>query len=349
LERLKVGDVVQVPSGRWAGLAVIIDPGLSSAHDGPRPHVVTADRQARRLSLVDFPVPVTALTRLRISKSFNHRNPQQRRDLAAALREKARSLPRPEARADRSAPGDDDSLRRLRSQLSAHPCHGCPDREDHARWAERYLKLNREAEALRRRIEQRTNTIARQFDRVCEVLTELGYLRDDVVTDSGQTLTRIYSEMDLVTAECLRRSLFEGLDPAQLAAVLSALCFESRNPDDSAPPRLPGGQVRSTLAELVAVWAELDALETAHGLDFLREPDLGFAWCAYRWAGGGDLDDVLYESELAAGDFVRWTRQLVDLTDQVSHAAAGTTLAKVARQTVDSLRRGVVSYTASDD
>jgi len=25
---------------------------------------------------------------------------------------------------------------RLRAQLRAHPCHGCPDREDHARWAD---------------------------------------------------------------------------------------------------------------------------------------------------------------------------------------------------------------------
>jgi ATP-dependent RNA helicase HelY len=350
LEQLKVGDVIQVPSGRWAGLAVIIDPGLSSARDGPRPNVVTADRHARRLSLVDFPVPVTALTRLRISRSFNQRNPQQRRDLAAALRDKAGSMRRPEPfRGDRSGAAEDEVVRRLRSQLRAHPCHGCPDRQDHARWADRYLKLNRETEALRRRIEQRTNTIARQFDRVCEVLTELDYLHDDVITASGQTLTRIYSEMDLVTAECLRRGLFDGLDPPQLAAVLSALCFESRNPDDSAPPRLPGGEVRTTLAALVAVWAELDTLESAHGLDFLREPDLGFAWCAFRWAGGGELDDVLYESGLAAGDFVRWTRQLVDLTDQVAHAVNDTTLATVARQTVNSLRRGVVAYTAGID
>jgi ATP-dependent RNA helicase HelY len=295
---------------------------------------------------------VTALTRLRISKSFNHRNPQQRRDLAAALRDKTRNLRRPEtpsAPADRSPASDDRDLRRLRSDLRAHPCHECPDREDHARWSERYLKLERETQTLRGRIEQRTNTIARQFDRVCEVLTELDYLQGDVITDAGETLTRIYSEMDLVTAECLRRGLFTGLEAPQLAAVLSALCFESRNPDDSGPPRLPGGPVRPTLAELVSVWAELDALESAHSLDFLREPDLGFAWAAYRWAGGGELDDVLEESELAAGDFVRWIRQLVDLTDQVSHAAGDPALAKVARQTVSSLRRGVVAYTAAVD
>ena len=65
-----------------------------------------------------------------------------------------------------------------------HPCHGCNDREVHARWAERYHRTDRHARDLERRVEGRTNSIARRFDKVCEVLTELGYLdlvgrRDD--------------------------------------------------------------------------------------------------------------------------------------------------------------------------
>jgi ATP-dependent RNA helicase HelY len=44
------------------------------------------------------------------------------------------------------------------------------------------------------------------------------------------------------------------------------------------------------------LWAELDALERDHHLDFLREPDAGFAWAAYRWAEGDELDDVLTSS-----------------------------------------------------
>ena len=64
----------------------------------------------------------------------------------------------------------DPRVAEIRAQLREHPCHACPDRESHARWAERYLKLERDTANQRRRIEQRTNTVARQFDRVCEVL-----------------------------------------------------------------------------------------------------------------------------------------------------------------------------------
>ncbi len=95
LEALRPGDVIEVPAGRYAGMAVVVDPGTTSDREGPRPYVVTADRQARRLSLVDFPDPVAAITRMRIPRSFNGRNPQSRRDLASTLRAKTHGLTPP--------------------------------------------------------------------------------------------------------------------------------------------------------------------------------------------------------------------------------------------------------------
>src|SRR4051812_17220899 len=236
LEQLRPGDVIEVPSGRFSGMAVVIDPGSRADREGPRPYVLTAERQARRLSLADFQVPVSAITRIKIPKSFNGRNPQSRRDLASTLRERTHGFtPPPRSSGSRHSPeaAGSDRIERLRRELREHPCHRCPDREDHARWAERWFKLDRDARTLRRRIEQRTNTIARQFDRVCEVLEALEYLDGDTVTTRGRALMRIYNEMDLVTAESLRTGLWDGLDASQLAAVLSALVFESRRPDDA--------------------------------------------------------------------------------------------------------------------
>ncbi|WP_281369043.1 hypothetical protein [Nocardioides ungokensis] len=99
--------------------------------------------------------------------------------------------------------------------------------------------------------------------------------------------------MDLIAAECLRHGLWDDLTPSELAAALSVLVFEARRPDDASSPRVPGGAVRDAIAEMVRLWGELDALERDHKLDFLRAPDMGFAWVAYRWAEGDELDDVL--------------------------------------------------------
>lgn len=357
LRHLKPGDIIQVPTGKFAGYAVVVDPGWSP--DGPRPYVVTEDRQARRLAMIDFPEPVAALGRVRIPKNFNGRNPQMRRDLASALRTRTHDLAPPPpgkgtkgGRPDRRDPvrtAADEEIARLRSELKAHPCHDCPDREDHARWAERYFKLDRDAQTLKRRVEQRTNTVARQFDRVCDVLTALGYLDGDTVTDQGSHLRRIYSELDLVAAESMRHGLWDDLDPSGLAAALSVLVFESRRPDDASSPRIPGGEVREVIGEMVRLWGTLDALERDHKLDFLRQPDLGFAWVAYRWSEGDELDDVLLVSDLSAGDFVRWMKQLIDLAGQVADAAGGTPLRETAREVVRRMRRGVVAYSSLAD
>lgn len=350
LEQLRPGDVIEVPSGRFAGLAVVIDPGGRADREGPRPYVLTADRQARRLGLVDFTAPVAALTRIRIPKNFNGRNPQSRRDLASTLRTRTHGLapPPPGKRSGSREVQGSDRIEALRRALRDHPCHDCPDREEHARWSERWFKLDRDARTLRRRIEQRTNTIARQFDRVCEVLETLEYLDGNTVTPRGRTLQRIYNEMDLVTAESLRAGLWDDLDASQLAAVLSALVFESRRADDASAPRIPGGRVRDVLKEMTSLWADLDALEKEHKLDQLREPDFGFCWAAFRWAEGDDLDDLLDETDLAAGDFVRWMKQLLDLAGQVGDAAGGS-LRETARETVSRIRRGVVAYSSVAD
>jgi ATP-dependent RNA helicase HelY len=226
------------------------------------------------------------------------------------------------------ADGDDDEpvndIDALRRQLRRHPCHSCPDREQHARVAERYFRQQKEVEDLERQINSRSHVIARTFDRVCAVLDELGYLDGDTVTADGQRLSRLYSELDLVAAECIRRGLWDGLNPAELAACVSVLSFESRKqPDDAEPARLPKGPVRDVLTAMGRTWAELDQLERRNRVSFLREPDSGFVWAAYRWVRGVKLEDVLDSVPgLTPGDFVRSVKQLIDLLDQIAAAAS---------------------------
>ncbi|MFD3329210.1 DEAD/DEAH box helicase [Streptomyces sp. NPDC058701] len=367
LEKLKPGDIIHVPSGKFAGLALVLDPGVPAGRvnghrgheytEGPRPLVLTSERQVKRLAAIDFPVPVEPLDRMRIPKTFNARSPQSRRDLASQLRTKAGDFRPGRAPRGRAAAADDREIARLRAALRAHPCHGCDEREDHARWAERYHRLQRDTQQLERRIEGRTNTIARTFDRIHALLTDLDYLREDEVTAHGKRLARLYGELDLLASECLREKVWEGLSPAELAACVSALVFEARQSDDAVAPKVPGGAAKAALGEMIRIWGRLDALEEEHGISQTegvgqREPDLGFAWAAYQWASDRSLDEVLREAEMPAGDFVRWCKQVIDVLGQVAAAApsasgdSGSTVARNARKAVDGLLRGVVAYSS---
>jgi ATP-dependent RNA helicase HelY len=174
------------------------------------------------------------------------------------------------------------------------------------------------------------------------VLEALDYLDGDTVTDRGRGLMRIYSDLDLVAAESLRTGLWDDLTPQQLGAVLSALVYEARRPEEG-PASVPGGAISTTIDAMTRLWGELEVLEKAHRLDFLRKPDAGFAWTAFRWAGGEDLDEVLTRNDQTAGDFVRQMKQLIDFAGQIADAAAGTPVRDTARALVRLLRRGIVA------
>jgi ATP-dependent RNA helicase HelY len=349
LESLRPGDVIRVPGGRRAGLAVVLDVG-THATDDPRPLVVTAARWAGRLSMTDFPQAVEVLGHVRIPKRVNHRSPQERRDIASSIH--ALDLPEAAPRRSRSTvSGQDDEISRLRDQLRRHPCHQCADREDHARWAERSSRLEREIDGLRRRIEGRTDSLGRMFDLICALLTERGYLAADEATPAGRQLSRIWSEADLVVAECLRAGAWDALTPPELAAVVSTLIYEPRR-DERPGQRMPTTAVGDALATTVRVWSDVVDDEARVGLPQSREPELGFVWAIYRWARGEALDRVLAAAaeagtELTAGDFVRWCRQVLDLLDQLatvpSPVGGSGPVSGPARAAAAAIRRGVVA------
>ncbi|WP_129339332.1 DEAD/DEAH box helicase [Cellulomonas endophytica] len=378
LEGLRVGDVLEVPTGRRVAHVVVVEPGGAAGFDGPRPTVLTTDRQVRRLTVADVGTGARTVGRLAVPRSFSHRAPAARRDLAASLRalvdEELRGTGdeggagrrgRRSRENDRTA--EDRELTDLRRELRAHPCHGCPDREEHARWAQRWSRLRAEHETLLRRIAGRTGSIAAVFDRTCDVLVQLGYLvpapagseadlvaADEggaaglAVTPEGRWLRRLYAENDLLLAECLRRRIWDELDAPGLAAAVSTLVYRSRR-DDAGEPAVPGGPSGSlgrALEETVRAWSQLEDVESLHRLDTVQPLDLGLVQAVHRWASGRSLDVVLRGSDLAAGDFVRWCKQVVDVLDQLQQAAPDPVTRRTAGRAIDAVRRGVVAYSS---
>jgi ATP-dependent RNA helicase HelY len=258
-------------------------------------------------------------------------------------------------RSDQQGRGDRERRQRqlsaLRTRLKQHPCHSCPEREAHARWAERWWKLKRETDALTTQIRSRTGAVAKVFDRVTDVLLELDYLVEAAdgtltVAAPGRTLRRIYGERDLLVAESLRQGLWDSLDAPSLAAMAASLIFEPRR-DEGAPNdrNLPGGAFREAFDRTTDLWARLDDLETEHKLPGTNPLATGLTLAMHKWANGGSLDSALSIADLAAGDFVRWTKQTIDLLDQLS-VVADSPVGATARKALDSIFRGIVAYSS---
>ena len=242
-------------------------------------------------------------------------------------------------------------IQTLRNRMRRHACHSCPDREAHARWAERYFSLKRDTDRIRRQIETRTGTVARIFDRVIDVLQVVGYLDGEgdrlSLTSAGRTMRRIYGERDLLVAESLRQGLWRNLDAPSLAAMASCLVYEPRRDEQNMGERgLPRGAFRIAYDATSRLWAELDELEHDYSLPRTEPLAPGLAAAMHSWARGGSLDRVLIDADMAAGDFVRWAKQTIDLLDQLSIVAEDAELGRTARRALEGVRRGIVVYTA---
>jgi len=360
LTALRRGDIITIGQGKRGGLAVVLEPATDG--DEPRPLVLTEHRWAGRISSADYSGASAKLGTMTLPKRVEHRQPRVRRDLASALRSAAAGLDVPSRKRSGAAedPDIDPELIILREQMRNHPGHHASDREALVRTAERYLRIEHDNAQIQQKVASATNSLARTFDRIVLLLTERRFINDRdgdlAVTDDGRVLARIYSESDLLVAECLRDGAWNGLQAAELAAVVSSVLYESRGDTPGPAPGVDAATaaLRRALAQTRRLWTDIRADEQRHRLPPSREPDPGFVAAVHRWATTGDLTSALAASDaagtgtpLSAGDFVRWCRQVLDLLDQVRIAAPTSALRTAAKRAIGDIRRGVVAVDAA--
>lgn len=236
----------------------------------------------------------------------------------------------------------DRKISELRRDLKSHPCHACPERENHSRKYEKAFRLERETRGLSERVSSRTNVIPRTFDRVVNVLREMKYLEDEKLSEKGKTLIRIFAESDLLLAEIIHSEVFERMLAPDLVAVLSALVYEGRG-ERSKIPRIPKS-LELPMKEVMSTWRRIVNLEDECGLTSQREPNFDLAWSAYRWANGFQLNSILRETEIPVGDFVRNMRQIIDLLGQLR--SANISLKNLVEDAIRRIDRGVIAYSS---
>jgi ATP-dependent RNA helicase HelY len=210
--------------------------------------------------------------------------------------------------------------------------------------------MERELAALGQRVEGHNRSLSREFDRVVGVLEHRGYVgrTDDdwTLTDKGRMLASVFHECDLLITECLALELLDGVAAPELAGLLSVFVYEHRSPEPPAPPWFPHDGARQRWRRIVAVSEDLGIEERAAGLGAHRPPDPGYFAAAHGWVAGHPLSTVVADEELTGGDFVRTTKQLVDLARQLADVAPAPATRAVAREVAELGYRGIVADAA---
>src|SRR5699024_10264018 len=226
---LRRGEVLALPGGKRRGYAVVL--GVErNVLGGPQVDLLDTEGRRRILRPGDVPSPPAVIDTLRLPRQDTLGSGKVRKDTAAALRQRlagqdddARREVRRRAGRTPSTAATDEQLLALRAELTSLPCAQGPHLVSHLRWVGRWRKSRSELEGVQRRIRARTSSLARQFDHLADLLVELGYLeRVDAGTEdeelrptaSGLRLRRLFSDRDLLIAQCLEHGAWADLDPA---------------------------------------------------------------------------------------------------------------------------------------
>ena len=335
LNGIRLGDVIVAEGGKSGGPVVVISVAQRSGGD-TRLGALTPARRYLSLSSRDFSAEPEVVGHVPLPQPYSPRSPGFQRAVSDALgRARIRSAP---VRAPQPH----------RASTPLHPVEACADVRSHLRALDRAERLEKDVRRLEKRIHGRTESLARQFDRVLRVLSAWGYVDGWELTSGGEQLTRLYHESDLLIAEAVRAGLFDEFDPAALAALASGFTYETRGPAGAERPApwFPSARFKQRWSDLEKLAVALNDVEDEAGLPLTRRPDPGFFAAAYGWVAGEELADVIAEEELSGGDFVRNVKQLIDLLRQLGDVAPSPATARAAREAADRMFHGVVAATS---
>lgn len=229
----------------------------------------------------------------------------------------------------------------LTELLARHPAASCPQLDSHIKKASRWARLERQAARLRRQVDISKGALVDTFDRVVKVLIKLGYLDPQgQVTESGAVLCRIYSEYDLLLAQCALENVFADLTPAQLAAACSAASYEARREEAGAP--VPAS-LKSVVSQIETLAADLRQVQNELQAPELPQSSSALVAATYAWAKGKPLAVALETASLEAGDFVRAMKQLLDVLRQLEMVGS-VEISATARKAQKLILRGVVAW-----
>jgi ATP-dependent RNA helicase HelY len=295
---------------------------------GRRPRLLTisADGSLHRRAPEKLAPALAIAGRLELPEPYRPRDPEYCREVAALLAcwEPAGAVPRPAY-----PPGE----------RPAAGAHACPDLAGHLAAVRSARRRETRLQTLRGTRRARSGGMIPQLRAIAGLLERWGYAQGWQLTAAGRRLRFIYNELDLLLAESLERGCFDGLGPAETAALATLFTYEPRSLEDA--PVWPTRHLKQQAGRIADLAADLAAEEQAAGLPPTRPPEAGLVAMAYRWADGAGLEDLFGEEGAQVGDFVRNCRQLIDLLRQLRDVAPH--LAPVLGRALAAVDRGVVA------
>jgi superfamily II RNA helicase len=210
-------------------------------------------------------------------------------------------------------------LNNLRSTVDSSPCQKCQLLKKHQSIEDRIRREQKKLKGINRLLAEEQDTYWRRFMNIYNLLKDIGYLDEaDRPTARGELASEIRTENEVALTELIlsEEKVLEGLNPAQLAALLSCLVNDSTR--ENLYVRLSlSGQVGQALRRVDSLFRRFDRLQHKHNVQVPIILNPIAAGLVEAWAQGYTWDRLFAVTNIGEGDVVRQLRRTADILRQL--------------------------------
>jgi superfamily II RNA helicase len=214
---------------------------------------------------------------------------------------------------------EEKGLEAEQAELFQHLCHTCPVLDEHLSAHDNVRHLTLQIESLEEQIEKQQELYLAEFVNFTKVLDHFGHLKNGKPTEAGELNAHIRATNGLMIAEVLRRETLKGLEPVEMAAIVSTLIFEPRRNMNVHLDGVPRS-VKAAMEAVFHIGADIQFVQEQFGIRVPVNIEVALVPSILAWGRGADWPKVAGAIDLDDGDLVRAFRQLIDLLHQLKLA-----------------------------
>ncbi len=211
----------------------------------------------------------------------------------------------------------------LKIALEGHkkyPCFPCPNKDLCHKAEKKARQFENKIKIINKYSDSRGDYYWNQFLKLCKILTNRGYLKNNVPTERGIMTGHLRGENILFTAEVLLHCNFTHLQPHEFAACISSLALDDVRPRTYTRARV-SENIESIFNVIEKMARDLVKEQRDNDIDIKVNfspilSGLILHWCKKetKW------EDLLLMTNLDDGDLVRAGRRTMDLLRHIKNA-----------------------------
>ncbi|KAK2583646.1 hypothetical protein KPH14_009581 [Odynerus spinipes] len=211
-------------------------------------------------------------------------------------------------------------LNKQKQALNSMKCIQIPNFEEQFKIIFHRNELERKRKKLQLNLSDEGLSLYPDYVNMVALLKHLGYIdNDERIALKGRVALQIGTNELLIT-ELILKNVLTVLQPAEIAALLSALIFQQKSDSESTFP--PGfHHLRKEHEVMQAVHADLQKLEQFYNLNTLQPLNFGLVEVVYEWAQSKSFAEIMEKIDVQEGIIVRCIQQLNETLQDVKNAA----------------------------